>query len=472
MENQENGAIPSPNEPGTGRSFREDFNRGYANGLDNLDQSAGESFLASHTSLKTCEQRISAMKEELQALESDTRRTQSETKEAFDRLQEHTHQCNLKTNQTRRLQTDLEAIEREQTQCQEKRSRVRSQYSLVAGLLYLASGIVFMAGDLVISHEIVAYALNIRNNLEAWAFAVGLAALSVLFKPAYERLLEIPYLEQGSDRARRRYVWFKSLLMVFAVGTLFVLGWFRYEAYKTDKLKEGINKAVRSLQTDAAPDALQKMERQLQTIAVLNQQLVNSPWAMASFVLTGILFAIAGAVCLGIAFPILQAYWHRWCQLDRRLGQLKRQRSQREKVLDHLEGEISQHKTRMTICQRDLSSLVSLSALEVQRQALRSDLEKLYDDHKFADIDCRIASFNDGYARGAVRASGKPFLDATNESEHADGRETRATPIPPERATGESETRKTPLHRSKLETRPYLAIRKIIAAQFENDHLQ
>ncbi|MBC7920578.1 MAG: hypothetical protein H7Z75_05750 [Ferruginibacter sp.] len=471
MENRENGENP-PNEPGTRRSFREDFNRGYANGLGNLDRSAYESFLASHTSLETCEQRIAAIKGELHTLELDLRRTQSETKGAFDSLQEHTHQHNLKTNRARRLQADLEIIGREQIQCQETRSRVRSQYSLVAGLLYLAAGIVFMAGDLVISHEIVAYALNIRNNLEAWAFAIGLAALSVLFKPAYERLLEIPYVEHGSDRARRRYVWFKSLLLVFAVGTLFVLGWFRYEAYKTDKLKEGINKAVRGLQTDAAPDALQKMEQQLQTIATLNQQLVNSPWATASFVLTGILFAIAGAVCLGIAFPILQAYWHRWCQLDWRLGRLKRQRSGGEKLLERLEEEISQHQTRMTICQQDLSSLVSLSALEVQRQALRSDLEKLYDDRKFAETDCRIASFNDGYERGAVRASGNPFLDATDESDYADGRETKAPPPPPERSAGEAETRKMPLHRSKLETRPYLAIRKIIASQFENDHLQ
>ena len=65
---------------------------------------------------------------------------------------------------------------------------------MLAGIIYLAAGITFIFGDLIISHEIVAYALNIRDNYEAWAFAIGLAMLSVLLKPAYDRLVEQPFI--------------------------------------------------------------------------------------------------------------------------------------------------------------------------------------------------------------------------------------------------------------------------------------
>jgi H+/Cl- antiporter ClcA len=92
--------------------------------------------------------------------------------------------------------------------------------------------------------------------------------------------------------------------VVFAVVTLFVLGWFRYEAYKTDKMKEGINKAIKNLNnqvfdplnpTAPPPPAVQaQIEAKMRSFDALNQDLVNSPWALASFVLSGVLFALAG----------------------------------------------------------------------------------------------------------------------------------------------------------------------------------
>ena len=123
----------------------------------------------------------------------------------------------------------------------------------LAGLFFFAAGLAFVFGDLIISHEIVAYALNIRNNYEAWAFAIGLAMISILLKPAYDRLIEKPYTDQHTQQARSRYAWFKVGLAGFAIVTLGILGWFRYEAYRTDKLKEAINKSVKNLQLNATP---------------------------------------------------------------------------------------------------------------------------------------------------------------------------------------------------------------------------
>ena len=90
-----------------------------------------------------------------------------------------------------------------------RRTKASPDYSLFAGLLFLVAGISFLAGDLIISHEIVAYALNIRNPNEAWAFAVGLAMVSILLKPAYDRLIEQPYQENPEKNGLKytRFNW-------------------------------------------------------------------------------------------------------------------------------------------------------------------------------------------------------------------------------------------------------------------------
>lgn len=140
-------------------------------------------------------------------------------------------------------------------------------------------------------------------------------------------------MDEHTQKARTRYAWFKVGLAGFAIITLGILGWFRYEAYRTDKMKEAINKSVKNLQLGATPldpnstitpqeqqVLLQKIEQQLLRSDELNLGLVNSPWALASFVLSGILFALAGAVSLGMALPVLQNFGTVGCKSTRDCG--------------------------------------------------------------------------------------------------------------------------------------------------------
>ncbi|CAN5529163.1 hypothetical protein BH09BAC4_BH09BAC4_46190 [soil metagenome] len=385
-----------------------DFQHGYASGVEGVNRETYEGYLSSQVNTDWITDRIQEKRTELTNTERQLADATDANRTAFADLQNFTSQVDRLDKQIKQKEADRQALEADRDHLLERRTKAAPDYSLLAGLLFLAAGISFLAGDLIISHEIVAYALNIRNTNEAWAFAVGLAMVSILLKPAYDRLIEQPYQEDPVKNGRR-YGRFKMALAVFSVLTLAVLGWFRYEAYRTDQLKAAINKSVRQLQLNTDPTAatqvlspstLSKIEKQLSESSELNLALVNSPWALLSFVLSGILFALAGAVCLGIALPVLSAFWFRWLQADIKLGKLRRRLKRLDKEIAPLETQLAEQRTQQQVLQHNLDLLPNLNELKEERQAITSELNELLSELKLAQTDSRISNFNDGYGQG------------------------------------------------------------------------
>ncbi len=389
-----------------------DYQHGYTSGIENLSREAYEGYLSSQVSHEWVAERLIEKKSELNTLEATRQDTLGKRKGAFDAMQEHLLGLNQTSKRTQEIQSRVTETEQETESLKQKRTNAATHYSLLAGFIFLAAGLSFLFGDLIISHEIVAYALNIRNSNEAWAFAVGLAMVSILLKPAYDRLIEGPYQTDDSPRIKKRYGRFKVILAVFAIGTLLVLGWFRYEAYRTDKLKEAINKSIKNLQLNAvdpltgapinSPELTNKIEQALRDSDNVSMMLVNSPWALLSFVLSGVLFAIAGAVSLGLALPVLQSFWYRWLQIDPRLWRLRRRRKKLVKELTELEKVLAQQMVQKNIMENDLSVLPQLDELKEQERALRKEIADLEEERKLALTDSRINAYNDGHARGEV----------------------------------------------------------------------
>lgn len=392
-----------------------DFDRGRENGrfaaarplYEQAEQPLHEQYITHSLQLAAYRDRLASKQAELQKRET-TQATARQTRDELARTE--TGAALREELVAKRLAVVLNKISQtdaEQRQTEAERASLRPAYSVAAGLLFLLAGVVFMAGDLVISHDIVAYALNIRNSTEAWAFAGGLAALSLLAKPAYDRLIEAPYLENNSPAAGRRYRVFKGLLLLLAVGTLFVLGWFRYEAYRTNQIKADLNRTVRALQSaEPSAETLQQTERLLRQGQQLNLELVNSPWGRFSFVLTGILFALAGAVCLGISLPVLTAYVRRWAQLPRLQRRQRRQSEELAATLLTLEDELLAVRTQRTTCQLGLAQLAESAEETAERTELRSQIEALLGDITWEEQQMRIAQYQDGYARGQAEAEG------------------------------------------------------------------
>jgi hypothetical protein len=296
-----------------------------------------------------------------------------------------------------------------------EKKKFHTPYPFLAGFIYLLAGITFIVGDLIISHEIVAYALNIKNNVHAWAFAFGLASVSILLKPAYDRLIEQPYLKNENASSRKLHGIFQGVLVFTAVATLGILGYFRYESYRVSELKKGINQEIKSLksdnislmpgQVDNANSALNsQIDAKLKAFNDLNVSLVNSKWALLSFIMSGILFAIAGAICLGIAFPSLQIYWQRWFGFNWKIFTLKNGISKHRRKLNKILKPYFVQKAQIEFINKKNEFFPSIATLESEIEHLEKELSEINLKIKNADENLRINIFGDGYQTGDISA--------------------------------------------------------------------
>lgn len=456
--------------------YNSDFQHGYVIGVENIrkdkdkDEDPYEGFLSSHVTYEWLQERIAEKQDEVAKLDTEIAEAKEKQKTSYDKLQEYVMGVNTHTRKVGFVQERIDANTDRINFLTNKRNKNESPYSLLAGILYLFAGVAFVTGDLIISHEIVAYALNIRDNYEAWAFAIGLAMLSVLLKPAYDRLVEQPYLTDYSPKTKKTYAVFQGFLLVFSVATMLILGWFRYEAYKTDKLKESINKQIKAMQLDSQSidptvptnnqALIQKMDEQLKAYDKLNIDLVNSPWALMSFVLSGILFAVAGAICLGIAFPILQAYWYRWLQSGPTILRIKKKNLKLIEELKLAEEELAKQNIQKNILENDLALLPNLAELRAERKEIIAHIEDMLNRSKVADQDRRINTFDDGLEKG------KANRDEMTDEEYE---EFRSTSVRQMRNAQDTKTDAGPKVYRNNGLRPHQALRKTITEQFNQN---
>ena len=451
----------------------DDYQHGYANGVENTEPSFYEGYLSSKINYDWSMEAVRTQKAELQRIEQEIDDTRTRQKTAYDRLQQFSYTADVLQKQIDIHALELTTVGQQDESLRQRRAAAVADYSLVGGLIFVSAGLCFIFGDLIISHEIVAYALNIRDNTDAWAFAVGLAMVSVLLKPVYDRLIETPYVNERAT-AQKTYGRFKTILAVFSIVTLAILGYFRYEAYRTDKLKEAINKTIKNLQNTSPIDPLtglpqvldqptvQRIGRELQNFDALNLDLVNSPWALLSFVLSGVLFAVAGAVCLGIGLPILQKYWLKWLQIDPRLWRLRRRKNNLNRLLKPLQKEWADMITQKRVVENELTQLVPLADLRTQRDAAIKLLQNLIDATKAVESDYRVAAYNDGVS------SGEKTREMMSDEEFNQFKNAHFTTANLALRAKDSADKPLTMGGAKKATalRPYLAIRKMITDQF------
>jgi hypothetical protein len=449
----------------------EDFEKGFENGIDNVERANYEGYLSSEVSLDWLLGNKEIITQDLDETKLSLENSRLEKLEILKQKQEILIEYEEQNHLTAQLENEIAEKKNRIAEIKELKKQNQSPYPMLAGIIYLAAGITFIFGDLIISHEIVAYALNIRNTFEAWAFAFGLAGVSILLKPAYERLIEQPYLTQVNTSSKKAHGYFQLVLVIISIGTLSILGWFRYEAYKTDKLKEAINREIKSLQLEATPLIsggqtvenpllTQKIEQKLREYDALNQQLVNSPWALLSFVLSGVLFAIAGAICLGIAFPVLQVYWKRWLQYNPVINSANRQIRKKTKALNEIKKPWFKGKSLLDLADQKLELLPNLEELNNKKDKLENDLLAINEKIKLAIESARVSTYNEGYESGNTNRDNLSAEDLESYRKHI---------LEKIKQSREESNDRTPRTYKTNGLRPHQALRKAITNSFNEN---
>ncbi len=315
-----------------------------------------------------------------------------------------------------------------------KREDINPEYGWVAALMFFLAGVVFIISDMAITYNITANAYMMKG-FESWIFAIGLGLTAFLMKPLIDRYFEREYQENGRQMIKKVTL-FYIILGLIAVLILIILGVFRGNVQpildEIGKLDTQVTNADELL-----PAELQRLnERRLELYSLI----ANNPYGVWGFVLSGLLFALGGAVSLSIAFPSLTGLMNRYWKLPYRIWILRRRIGKDEKKLSGL-------RQRNITAAHMLTEIVELASdpeiqrLESEIAALKAELDLLSDGLQKTMGELEISLYMDGYLRGEKY----PFILKRT----VEGRESRESVRPYKR-------------------RPFIEVRKVIANRAES----
>lgn len=197
---------------------------------------------------------------------------------------------------------ELVTAETKLEELKKRAAETSSKGSILHAVLYSIAGVAFFLGDVVVSYEVVSQALRLGSGegiglAERWGFAIAIACLTFVLKPAYERLCEKHYRE-GAERVFR---WVILIAAVLVAGTLMMLGSLRAEYVET------VTQATQS----TSGGWLDK-PAEIVTGDDVNDEGSATPSTLTvvAFMATSLLFAVAGAICLGIGTHDWREWYH------------------------------------------------------------------------------------------------------------------------------------------------------------------
>lgn len=177
--------------------------------------------------------------------------------------------------------------------------------SLLALVLMLVAALVFISADFIISLTVVSTQLLLDGeifgeskifgfNPSPFIFALALAAIPFLLKPAYDRLIEQPY------KLNKNKNYFNVLIILVALAALGLLvntGYVRLKDFEDFNTIEATNENDNDGGMDLNPPPVPP-----------EPSISEKPNNFIAFVviISGVLFALGGAILLGMGLPELR----------------------------------------------------------------------------------------------------------------------------------------------------------------------
>jgi hypothetical protein len=177
--------------------------------------------------------------------------------------------------------------------------------SLLSLVLMLVAALAFISADFIISYTVVSTQLLLDGqifggteflgfNPSALIFALALAAIPFLLKPAYDRLVEQPY---KLNKNKKYFNVLIILVALTALGLLVNTGFVRLKDFEDLKKIDQKNASVfgggMGLGSPAEPPVPSSPEKPEYFIPIV-------------VVVSGVLFALGGAILLGMGLPELR----------------------------------------------------------------------------------------------------------------------------------------------------------------------
>lgn len=302
----------------------------------------------------------------------------------------------------------------------EEKKQIIIEYNWASVILFILMGILFMISDFFITLDAMHRGLN-QELKYAVPLALAISAVTFVIKPTIDRLFEKPYL-RGDNKLKHYLLLSVSVLAIFVLG---ILGYFREihvsSASQIDSIKSEINDKEEEI--DELESKINRaLNRNDTTVSIfyvrineLNNTIINleknkreithnknnNISILLIFILSNILFAVAAAICLSIAFPAADRL-----RLQKRLAK-KLEQIEAAITLQKLEINNLIEKAKDILTARDkagnelklMPDLSNMEATLIQLQSISKILLQRIGTH---DTEADIALYNEAFARGSV----------------------------------------------------------------------
>lgn len=309
-----------------------------------------------------------------------------------------------------------------------------TDYSLLPAIIFFFFAIVFMAADFGISLNIVADTMKMQG-WEGYAFAFGLAGVSVVLKPLYDRIVEKPYVDKNNPRSVKRIFTITIIIVAaIALALLYALGMFRLNV-------------LQIIQGSGEDESFNPF---------------SSKYAVFSFVLSALLFAISGAICLGISIPVFYKQWklYNLKNLINKFGKLEEnilnEIKDKETIRVNMAAQLDSYLQKITNKEEQIGNIKSTDYLQ-------NEINDLLLNLKTAKTNKSIAIYSDGYERGS---SLREHMTKEDKLGLVKIESTTPKQLKHDSSDDNGFTFDIPENNKWKKTRPYIAVRKMIAEKF------
>lgn len=323
-----------------------------------------------------------------------------------------------------------------------------AEYSWVPACLYFSAGITFIAADISITKQITSWGFDM-GGWQGWIFAIGLAFTAFLIKPIVDRMLEKPFHAAGF---KLKTLYKCVLLGITAVGLimLYFLGQFRADS---EIAKNDLAELTARLAT-LNPNSTQFQTCQRQYDAI-QKALDRNSMGQAGLILSGMLFAVGGAVCLSVSFGSLKQLITRYWILPFRIRRVKKESSMWADKILAVRAEHTAIKTEQVKAEKRISKS-EIPVLKEELNKLKGERSVLITEFYQVQCEKERALYLDGKNKGGKYLIEGELLYKVSGNDHSS---------PYLKQDPKSDPQLPPSTRPYTR-RPFVKMRKMIADNF------
>lgn len=423
--------------------------RGFTNGIFRLGDSR-EHFVQYIKYKNECERlsrEILYYDKKLASIEYELKEGKNRRALLVEKIPAFESKISFSTKKKDLLENELYKQEQELESLTKKQHDLSPEYGWIASILFLLAGIVFILSDVAINYGVTAWGYNMIEE-ESIIFAIGLAFTAFLIKPFFDRMFEKEYQKNGR-RMSSIMIGVYTLIMIIGLIMLIILGVFRSDAQDMQGQINSLNSQINNEQS-LGNDATQLINQQ----GTLSKDINSNVWGKIGIVLSGIVFAIGGAISFSISLPNLSQlsskYWF-IPLIKKKIGIGLKQN--REDYLNTIQ-ELAEYDSMLKNTLQEISVIEDSKLLENENN-LNSEARNLRIAYFEAKTLFESSYYIDGYSRGEkYEMEGIPKvyfgLDTVSTEEQTDSLST------------------SNIMRNKYRRRPFIKLRQIVYDNLDN----